>query len=78
MLYWRNRSLKLLILFAGLTLVCGFGLALLLESGAAQEMIPLLGLAGILSGAISGLCGLLWVISLWRQMRTPKDVPDTG
>jgi len=70
MLNWRNRYLKLLILFAALTLLCGFGLALLLESGTAQDMIPLVGLIGILSGALSGLCGILWIISLWRQMRS--------
>ncbi len=68
MLEWRNVYLKLLILCAGLMMLCGFGLALLLDSGSA--LVPWLGLAGILCGVLSGLCGILWLVSLWRQMRS--------
>jgi hypothetical protein len=70
MLNWRNRYLYLLILCAGLTLLCGFALALLLESGAAPATIRRLGLVAFGCAGLSGVAGILWVISLWRQMRS--------
>lgn len=67
---WNNRYLKLLILCAGLTLLCGFGLALLLESGADSQGVRNLGTVAFICAGLSGVAGILWVLSLWRQIRS--------